>query len=278
MEAVPLSFFHVLVMLSAGGLLTSLAAHLRTPLAGGYLFFNGAVLLVFMALGLWLRLALPLPSLLPYEARAPWVAYEPVLWSLFAALLVVHLLLVRAERAGLATWVGLAAVGVGLTSLATGVAAYLPPVATPGVLVGLALLATAAGTLALGSVWSGWMLGHWYLVTPQLSPRPLLLINAGLAAALGVQALLVLGMAGVALFAAPAETGPATLLDQYNWWFGLRVGIGVVFPLVLSWMIWRTARTRSMMAATGLLYIATGAVVSGEIIARVLYFIARVPV
>ena len=278
MEAVPLSFFHVLVMLSAGGLLTSLAAHLRTPLAGGYLFFNGAVLLVFMALGLWLRLALPLPSLLPYEARAPWVAYEPMLWFLFAALLVVHLLLVRAERAGLATWVGLAAVGVGLTSLATGVAAYLPPVATPGVLVGLALLATAAGTLALGSVWSGWMLGHWYLVTPQLSPRPLLLINAGLAAALGVQALLVLGMAGVALFAAPAETGPATLLDQYNWWFGLRVGIGVVFPLVLSWMIWRTARTRSMMAATGLLYIATGAVVSGEIIARVLYFIARVPV
>ena len=87
-----------------------------------------------------------------------------------------------------------------------------------------------------------------------------------------------LGMAGAALVAAPAETGPATLLDQYSWWFGLRVGIGVVFPLVLSWMIWRTARTRSMMAATGLLYIATGAVVSGEIIARVLYFIARVPV
>ena len=278
MEAVPLSFFHVLVMLSAGGLLTSLAAHLRTPLAGGYLFFNGVVLLVFMALGLWLRWVLPLPSLLLYEARTPWVVYEPVLWSLFAALLVVHLLLVRTERVRPATWVGLAAVGVGLVTLATGVAAYVPPVATPAVLFVLALLATAAGTLALGSVWSGWMLGHWYLVTPQLSPRPLLLINAGLAAALGVQALLALGMAGAALVAAPAETGPATLLDQYSWWFGLRVGIGVVFPLVLSWMIWRTARTRSMMAATGLLYIATGAVVSGEIIARVLYFIARVPV
>lgn len=278
MEAVPLSFFHVLVMLSAGGLLASLAAHLRTPLARGYLLFNGAVLLVFLALGLWLRLALPLPSLLPYEARAPWVAYEPVLWVLFAALLIAHLLLVRAERPQLATRVGLVAGGVGLVTLATGVAAYLPPVATPGVLFVLALLATAAGTLALGSVWSGWMLGHWYLVTPQLSPRPLLLINAGLAAALGIQALLVLGMAGAALVAAPAETGPATLLDQYSWWFGLRVGIGVVFPLILSWMIWRTARTRSMMAATGLLYIATGAVVSGEIIARVLYFIARVPV
>ena len=278
MQAVPLSFFHVLVMLSAGGLLTSLAAHLRTPLARGYLLFNGAVLLLFMALGLWLRLALPLPSLLPYDARAPWVAYEPVLWSLFAALLVAHLLLVRAERPRLATRVGLVAGGVGLASLAIGVAAYLPPVATPGVLFLLALLATGASTLVLGSVWSGWMLGHWYLVTPQLSPRPLLLINAGLAAALGVQALLALGMVGAALVMAPAETGPATLLDRYSWWFGLRVGIGVVFPLVLSWMIWRTARTRSMMAATGLLYIATGAVVSGEIIARVLYFIARVPV
>ena len=278
MQAVPLSFFHVLVMLSAGGLLTSLAAHLRTPLARGYLLFNGVVLLLFLALGLWLRLALPLPSLLPYDARAPWVAYEPVLWLLFAALLVVHLLLVRVERPRPATWVGVVAGGVGLASLATGVAAYLPPVTTPGVLFVMALLATAAGTLVLGSVWSGWMLGHWYLVTPQLSPRPLLLINAGLAAALGVQALLALGMVGAALVMAPAETGPAALLEHYRWWFGLRVGIGVVFPLVLSWMIWRTARTRSMMAATGLLYIATGAVVSGEIIARVLYFIARVPV
>ena len=277
MQAVPLSFFHVLVMLSAGGLLTSLAAHLRTPLARGYLLFNGVVLLLFLALGLWLRLALPLPSLLPYDARAPWVAYEPVLWLLFAALLVVHLLLVRVERPRPATWVGVVAGGVGLASLATGVAAYLPPVTTPGVLFVMALLATAAGTLVLGSVWSGWMLGHWYLVTPQLSPRPLLLINAGLAAALGVQALLALGMVGAALVMAPAETGPAALLEHYRWWFGLRVGIGVVFPLVLSWMIWRTARTRSMMAATGLLYIATGAVVSGEIIARVLYFIARVP-
>ena len=246
-----------------------------------------------MALGLWLRLALPLPSLLPYDARAPWVSYEPVLWSLFAVLLAVHLLLVRTERASLATRVGLVAGGVGLATLATGVAAYLPPVTTPGlhnqlgiggadlaryVFFLLALLATAASTLVLGSVWSGWMLGHWYLVTPQLSPRPLLLINAGLAAALGVQALLVVSMAGLALAMAPAETGPAALLDRYSWWFGLRVGIGVVFPLVLSWMIWRTARTRSMMAATGLLYITTGAVVSGEIIARVLYFAARVPV
>ncbi len=273
-QAVPLSFFHVLVMLSAGGLLASLAAHLRTPLARGYLLFNGAVLLVFMALGLWLRLALPLPSLLPYDARAPWVSYEPGLWVLFAVLLVVHLLLVRAERPRLATRVGLAAGGVGLATLATGVAAYLPP----DVFFLLALLATAASTLVLGSVWSGWMLGHWYLVTPQLSPRPLLLINTVFAAALGVQALLALSMAGFALGLAPAEAGPAALLDRYSWWFGLRVGIGVVFPLVLSWMIWRTARTRSMMAATGLLYIATGAVVSGEIIARVLYFAARVPV
>ena len=168
-----------------------------------------------MALGLWLRWGLPLASLLPYDARAPWVAYEPVLWSLFAALLVVHLLLVRVERARLATRVGLVAVGVGLASLATGVAAYLPP-ATPGVLIGLALLATAAGTLVLGSVWSGWMLGHWYLVTPQLSPRPLLLINAGLAAALGVQALLVLGMAGAALVAAPAETGAGGALGALS--------------------------------------------------------------
>ena len=274
MQTAPLGFFHVLSALAAGGLLTSLAAHLRTPLARGYLLFNGTVLLLFMGLGLWMRWALPLPSLLPYAARAPWVSLEPVLWSLFAALLAIHLLLVRAGRPHVATRAGLGACGLGLASLATSAAANLPPDA----FFLSALFATVTSALALGAVWSGWMLGHWYLVTPQLSPRPLLVINTVLATALGMLALLAATQAFLAFTMAPAEFGPAGLLDRYSWWFGLRVGIGVAFPLVLSWMIWRTGRTRSMMAATGLLYIATGAVLSGEIIARVLYFVARVPV
>jgi hypothetical protein len=54
--------------------------------------------------------------------------------------------------------------------------------------------------------------------------------------------------------------------------YWLRVGVGIIFPLALTLPIWRTARVRSMMSATGLLYVALGLVLAGELIAKVLYF------
>lgn len=273
MQAVPLSFFFVLSGLAVGGIIASIAAHLRTELARGYLLFNGTVLLLFMVMALWLRWSLPFTTLLPNTSPTLWFSYEPVMWLFFVSLIAVHLVMVRRERPHLAMAAGLAAGAMGLLTFAVCVALYLPPnVSFP-----LALFATGASVLVLGSVWSGWMLGHWYLVVPQLSPRPLLLINSLLGAALGLQVVLVTVQLGLSFGMTPSEFGPTALLDRYTWWLGLRVGIGLVFPLSLCWMIWRTARTRSMMAATGLLYVCTGAVISGEIIARVLYFTVRVP-
>ena len=43
------------------------------------------------------------------------------------------------------------------------------------------------------------------------------------------------------------------------------------FPIVLVWMAWRTALTRSMESATGLLYINFAAVLAGTIGAAALY-------
>jgi hypothetical protein len=115
------------------------------------------------------------------------------------------------------------------------------------------------------------MLGHWYLVTPLLSPRPLLRLNAGLVAALLAQALLV-------VFVATLGSAAGQLPVAETWPFWLRAGVGILFPLFLCAMIWRTARVRSMMSATGLLYVALGAVLAGEIIGRVLFFVTQSPV
>jgi hypothetical protein len=52
----------------------------------------------------------------------------------------------------------------------------------------------------------------------------------------------------------------------------LRVGVGLLFPLVLAVLSWRAASIRGMMSATGLLYIAVGAVLAGEVLARGLLF------
>ena len=47
--------------------------------------------------------------------------------------------------------------------------------------------------------------------------------------------------------------------------------ITIAFPIVLTAMAWRTAKTRSMESATGLLYINFAAVMAGTIGAAALY-------
>ena len=52
----------------------------------------------------------------------------------------------------------------------------------------------------------------------------------------------------------------------------LRLLVGLVAPLVLSWMAYRTALTRSMESATGLLYIEFALVMASTIVAAGLLF------
>src|SRR3712207_3995601 len=51
----------------------------------------------------------------------------------------------------------------------------------------------------------------------------------------------------------------------------LRGVITIAFPIALCYMAWRTAQTRSMESATGLLYINLAAVMAGTIGAAALY-------
>ena len=52
----------------------------------------------------------------------------------------------------------------------------------------------------------------------------------------------------------------------------LRLIVGLIFPLVVSWAAVQTARTRSMESATGLQYINVGSILAGTIVAAGLYF------
>jgi hypothetical protein len=112
-------------------------------------------------------------------------------------------------------------------------------------------------------------LGHWYLVTPRLSERPLINQSRWLLWALAIQALLYVVWAtlggGVGQDAWEALSGPSALLV---WLRGI---ITVAFPIVLVYMALRTAQTRSMESATGLLYINLAAVMAGTIGAAALY-------
>jgi hypothetical protein len=115
------------------------------------------------------------------------------------------------------------------------------------------------------------ILGHWYLVTPRLPEAPLVRFARWLGVVLALQ--LGLFVAWLGLGAGPAGTPAfAALVGPWALFVWLRLLVGLVFPLVVSWAAVQTARSRSMESATGLLYINVGTIAAGTILAAGLYF------
>jgi hypothetical protein len=124
---------------------------------------------------------------------------------------------------------------------------------------------------ATGGVFAAMILGHWYLVTPKLPEAPLLLLARSLLAVVVLQ--VVLFWAWVATGAGPADGAPfAALVGPWALFVWLRLIVGLIFPLIVSWASVQTARSRSMESATGLLYINVGSIAAGTILAAGLYF------
>ena len=124
---------------------------------------------------------------------------------------------------------------------------------------------------ATGGVFAAMILGHWYLVTPKLPEAPLILLARVLFAVIGIQ--VVLFVAWIATGAGPAKSAPFSALSgPWALFVWLRLIVGLLFPLIVSWLAIQTARTRSMESATGLLYINVGTIAAGTILAAGLYF------
>ena len=98
--------------------------------------------------------------------------------------------------------------------------------------------------------------------------------SLGTLALLAVVALqVVLFVAWVATAAGPAAGAPfSALTGDWALFVWLRLIVGLIFPLIVSWAAVQTARSRSMESATGLLYINVGTIASGTILAAGLYF------
>jgi hypothetical protein len=172
--------------------------------------------------------------------------------------------LLRGHRAAPLAGVGLVAGGLALVAGAFSWGGG-------GLASGLLLVELAALAAGLGGVFAAMILGHWYLVTPRLPEAPLVRVARWLAVALAAQ--LVLFVVWVALGAGPAGAPAfAALTGEWALFVWLRLLVGLVFPLIVSWAAIQTARTRSMESATGLLYINVGTIAAGTILAAGLYF------
>ena len=256
----------VLTVVAAGAFGAVVAGRFLTAATRGYLAFTAFSAAAFAALAAFADTGLPaLSPALAVRADPSWeVPRRLALTALPIVAAIYGVALMRGGRAAPVAVAGLAAaalaLGAGALSWGGG--------GLGSVLLFIELLALAA---VLGGVWAAMVLGHWYLVTPRLPEAPLVRFARWLALALAVQ--LVLFVAWLGLGAGP-EGSPAFagLLGPWALFVWLRLLVGLVFPLIVSWAAIQTARSRSMESATGLLYINVGTIAAGTILAAGLYF------
>jgi hypothetical protein len=270
-QALPSAAYFLFLEAAVGGAITLFWINSRDEVPRGFVLFTGVCLLIAGGLAAWLRFSFP-PLVVPElnASAAYWFALERTLSLAFGALLALYLVSLRIE-----TWRGLMRllnplvplVGLGWLWSAALVDANAQ-------LAGLgAPLAVLAGAMALGSALVGLSLGHWYLVSPTLSVRPLIRVTFLCLGALVSQLVLL----PLLLFVPGLRPERVTsLLTDYALFLGVRVVFGLLVPLGAIFMTWRTARIRSLDSATGLLYIVVALVLAGEIAARTLFFLTGV--
>jgi hypothetical protein len=135
-------------------------------------------------------------------------------------------------------------------------------------------------TLSLGSAMSGMLLGHWYLVTPELSLVPIKRLTGILVASLIMQGVLLGLTVWPELGAVPAALLPRVqMLLHIDPYFLLgRTLVGLVGTFGLAVLTMWLLREGSTQAATGFLYTAVLTVTVGELMARFLLYASSVPV
>ncbi len=254
----------VLAGLAIGSLAAVVLGRLRTEATRGYLGFTAFCSVLLAALAVLADDALPRTGG-HLIAAVGWADIRRTALVALAVLAFAFVISIRRDRR--ARLFGLGGLAAGLVVLGAGAISWSDSGGAAIVLfVQLALMAGATG-----GVLAAMILGHWYLVTPRLGEGPLILFSRLLTWTVAAQLVLFvvatavgLGPSGVAGFGALG--GPWAL---FVW---LRLIVGIVFPLIVSWAAIQTARSRSMESATGLLYISVGTIASGTILASGLYF------
>jgi len=174
------------------------------------------------------------------------------------------------------------------------------PLAASGPAEAFAVGSFFASALALGGVMTAMWLGHWYLVTPALSEKPLRFATT--LVLIGVLAQLVFTFTGGLSTAAqsqssnavtPADTATTTTvisaatpvpnsqvkpsdttvvaplsIDAIGW---LRLLVAFVLPLALLGFILKLIHDRSFQSATGMLYLVVVLTLAGEAFSRGLF-------
>ena len=190
------------------------------------------------------------------------------LQGLLVVALVAHAVVIWRRDGSTLSWALILSASV---LLVAGIAAALWPL-SGSLLNGAAIaLVVVLSATVLGAATTGMLLGHWYLVTPALTNRPLLRAIGLLLASLILQAILFpVTLSGLA-HGSGSLTHPLSLSPVLSvlWALG-----AVLLPLLAAGLALPTCRLRSFMSTTGLLYLAMIVILPGQLLGQLLFFVA----
>lgn len=268
----PYTLFLILAEIGLGGTIVMQVLDMRGQVTRGFIKATMVMIPLLLGLAFWVSLSLDGEAVEGYRLDTGPRDAIVVLMAVMTGLSVLHNGAIYRDRVR----VGRALGGL-LTVLALTVLLLLAVMLRLPVWgMGLVFFSLLFGSLAVGLAAVGLTLGHWYLVTPRLSPRPLNEITFALLIVLAVQGLLLALAVSLPVDESPEGGRDIALADDVTFWLRILVGIGL--PLAMGWMAWASSRIRSMMAATGLLYLVVVMVLAGEIGARALLFDSARPI
>lgn len=268
-DALPYTVLLLLVELAAGALAFVTVFDARNMVTRGYVQMAGIIALPSLLLAAWLY------SSIEQVTEVDGYLLRPAAFDVFRVTLTVSIALTLVYFVGaLGGWRGL--------TLASGAAAAVAGVVTLGALATVIEAPTwswiglfgsmVTGALVVGGTLMAMSWGHWYLTNSGLPKEPMEQMSLGVLGALVAQTIFIVLAVAIPARAAPFSNSAFAGSLGENPAFWLRVGVGLLFPGALAWLAWKAASMRGMMSATGLLYIATGAVLTGEALGRALLF------
>ena len=268
----PIATVVVLLEMAAGTTVAAYAVDVVGKVGRGFVGTTSLICAGVMALDVLIEALLPsgtalLGAALPLGAQASLFH-----WSIAFTIVLLALAFFCSVMTDVARRVvGAITIGFGAMAIAKAAAAFGPSLGG----VGTAVVAFVPAALVSGSALAGMLLGHWYLVAPNLSFRPLRRAIDIVFAAVALQAAVI-----VLVMLTAGSTVRGELLwsgDAVPFWL-LVVGSGIVFTTGVALLTRHFARIRANQPATAMLYVLIISVVMGVVPAHLLFFVTGAPI
>jgi hypothetical protein len=273
-EALPYTLLLIMAELSIGSLWITLGSDLRGGVTRGFVMTMALCVAIAAGLAYWTAAAINIAGDVD-GYRIDSGPFDDVKRALLVVIVTsaIYMFCVFMGWDPIGRLFGIAGSIAGVLAVVLLAVMFEPP--TWGLPAGL--LALIGGTAALGAVSVSMVWGHWDLTEGSLPAWPLRDLDIVLLAALGFQVVVLAINLFVPVNEKPTPSNPVDVGIFANPALYLRIGVGLVFPVILGILSFKTTQIKAMQSATGLLYIAMGAVFCGEVLAKGLMFLTGRP-